>query len=152
MEVFKVTKEMSMDFGGESILQQDLVSDDLICKIKGLNPNLGRPMDEFGNGDPLYSRYAQYRDEIENAELVVIDANALNRSSIMNLDLTGDTTGIDELPSDYFQLIDDTLQIAWGADEFGVNDLYGEQNEFNGFSEFTAFGDTQYSPFSNGHY
>ena len=71
MEVLHMIQEQAMDFGGESILQQDLISDDLICKIKGLNPNLGRPMDEFGNGDPLYSRYAAYRDEIENAEVVL---------------------------------------------------------------------------------
>lgn len=144
-----MTKEDPIDFGGEAILQQDLISDDLICKIKGLNPNLGKPMDEFGNGDPLYSRYAAYRDEIENAELIVIDANALNRSSVMNLDLSGDTSGIDELPSDYFQLVDDTLQIAFGADDFGVNT---EDNQYKGMEDFGAFGETEYSPLSNGNY
>ena len=57
-----MTIEEPMDFGGNQILAQDLISDDLICKIKGLNPDLGRPMDEFGRGDPYYSRYAAYRD------------------------------------------------------------------------------------------
>lgn len=141
-------KETGIDFGGESILQQDLISDDLICKIKGLNPNLGRPMDEFGHGDPLYSRYEQYRDEIENAELIVIDANALNRSSIMNLDLSRDTSEIEELPSDYFQLVDDTLQIAFGND-FDIN---AGNNEYEGFEDFVAFGDTEFSTLTNGHY
>lgn len=144
-----MVEESSMDFGGESILQQDLISDDLICKIKGLNPNLGRPMDEFGNGDPLYSRYAAYRDEIENAELIVIDAAALNRSSIMNLDLSGDMSGIEELPSDYFQLRDDTLQIAFGSDDFGIN---SGDNEYEGFEEFTEFGSTDFSSISDGNY
>lgn len=137
-------QEQAMDFGGESILQQDLISDDLICKIKGLNPNLGRPMDEFGNGDPLYSRYAAYRDEIENAELIVIDANALNRSSVMNLDLSSDVSGIDDLPSDYFQLVDDTLAINYGSDEFDIN---VSPNQTEGFEDFCDWGETEYSPF-----
>ena len=42
-----MTIEEPMDFGGNQILAQDLISDDLICKIKGLNPDLVRPMDEF---------------------------------------------------------------------------------------------------------
>ena len=105
-------------------------------------------MDEYGNGDPLYSRYAQYRDEIENAELIVIDANALNRSSIMNLDLSRDTSEVDELPSDYFQLVDDTLQIAFG-NEF---DVFTPDNEYEELGDFCAFGDTEYSPYTTAEY
>lgn len=144
-----MVEEMNMDFGGESILQQDLISDDLICKIKGLNPNLGKPMDEFGNGDPLYSRYAAYRDEIENAELIIIDANALNRSSIINLDLSNDASGIEDLPADYFQLVDDTLQIAFGADEYGP---LSADNPYAEMADFTDFGETEFDAFSGGHY
>ena len=84
-----MVEEEPMDFGGTQIDIQDVISDDLISRIKGLNPDLG-----VEGKDPLYKRYAQYRDEIENAELIIIDANSLNRSSIMNLDLSGDISGI----------------------------------------------------------
>jgi hypothetical protein len=137
--------EKPMDFGGAPIDIQDIISDDVISKIKGLNPDLG-----VEGKDPLYDRYAQYRDEIENAELIIIDANSLNRSSIMNLDLSGDMSGIEELPSDYFQLRDDTLELAFGCDDFGIDDI--GTNEYEGFEAFSAFGDTEYSMYSNGLY
>jgi hypothetical protein len=136
--------EEPMDFGGTSINIEDIISDDVISKIKGLNPDLG-----VEGKDPLYDRYAQYRDEIENAELIIIDANSLNRSSIMNLDLSGDMSGVEELPADYFQMRDDTLEFAFG-DPFDINDIGG--NEYEGFEEFSAFGETEFSPFTNGIY
>ena len=148
-----MTIEEPMDFGGNQILAQDLISDDLICKIKGLNPDLGRPMDEFGRGDPYYSRYAAYRDEIENAELIVIDANALNRSSVMNLDLSGDFSGIEQFPSDYYQLAGDTLAIAFDPYEFGIDSpdcsIEGLGEDIGGYCEFSS---TELSDLSNGIY
>lgn len=140
-----MVEEEPFDIGGTAIDPQDILSDDLICKIKGLNPDLGVP-----GKDPFYERYASHRDEIENAELIVIDANALNRSSIMNLDLSGDTSGIDDLASDYFQLKDDTLEPAYG-DEFDWFDAE-ETNSDEGFSDFTPWGETEFSEFSNGDY
>jgi hypothetical protein len=140
-----MTLEEPMDFGGTPIDIQDVISDDVISRIKGLNPDLG-----VEGKDPLYDQYAKYRDQIENAELIIIDANSLNRSSIMNLDLAGDMSGVEELPSDYFQLREDTLELAFGCDEFGIDDI--GTNEYEGFENFTAFGDTEYSPFTNGVY
>ena len=140
-----MTLEEPMDFGGTPIDIQDVISDDVISRIKGLNPDLG-----VEGKDPLYDQYAKYRDQIENAELIIIDANSLNRSSIMNLDLAGDMSGVEELPSDYFQLREDTLELAFGCDDFGIDDI--GTNEYEGFENFTAFGDTEYSPFSNGVY
>lgn len=140
-----MVEEEPFDIGGTAIDPQDILSDDLICKIKGLNPDLGVP-----GKDPFYERYAAHRDEIENAELIVIDANALNRSSIMNLDLSGDTSGIDELASDYFQLREDTLEPAFG-DEFDYFDCE-EGNSDEGFGEFSAWGETEYSEYSDGAY
>ena len=140
-----MTLEEPMDFGGTPIDIQDVISDDVISRIKGLNPDLG-----VEGKDPLYDQYAKYRDQIENAELIIIDANSLNRSSIMNLDLAGDMSGVEELPSDYFQLREDTLELAFGCDDFGIDDI--GTNEYEGFENFTAFGDTEYSPFTNGVY
>lgn len=140
-----MTLEEPMDFGGTPIDIQDVISDDVISRIKGLNPDLG-----VEGKDPLYDQYAKYRDQIENAELIIIDANSLNRSSIMNLDLAGDMSGVEELPSDYFQLREDTLEIAFGADEFGIDDM--GTNEYEGFENFSAFSDTEFSPFTNGVY
>lgn len=128
--------ENPVDFGGESIDKYDIISDDLICKIKNLNPVLGTP------DDPMYDRYKQYRDEFENAELIVIDANALNRNSMNNLDLSGTYGSADDLPSTWFQLLVDTLDIAFGKDEFGINSA---KNEYEGFENYTAFGETEYS-------
>ena len=139
-----MTQEEPMDFGGANIDIQDVISDDLISRIKGLNPDLG-----VEGKDPLYDRYAQYRDEIENAELVIIDANSLNRSSIINLDLSGDYSGVEELPADYFQLREDTLELAFGADEFDID--YAD-NPNKGFEAFTDFGETEYSLYSDGNY
>ena len=137
-------EETPFDIGGADIDPQDILSDDVISSIKGLNPDLG-----VEGRDPMYSRYAAYRDEISNAELIIIDANALNRSSIMNLDLSGDTSGIDDLPSDYFQLVEDTLDLAFG-DDFDANDI--DQNTDEGFEDFSAWGDTEYTEYSNGMY
>lgn len=128
--------ENPVDFGGESIDKYDIISDDLICKIKNLNPVLGTP------DDPMYDRYKQYRDEFENAELIVIDANALNRNSMSSLDLSGTYGSVDDLPSNFFQLALDTLDILFGKDEFGIN---SKKNEYEGFENYTAFGDTEYS-------
>lgn len=128
--------ENPVDFGGESIDKYDIISDDLICKIKNLNPVLGTP------DDPMYDRYKQYRDEFENAELIVIDANALNRNSMNSLDLSGTYGSADDLPSNFFQLLLDTLDIAFGKDEFGINSA---KNTNPGFEEYTAFGETEYS-------
>lgn len=139
-----MVEEEPMDFGGTQIDIQDVISDDLISRIKGLNPDLG-----VEGKDPLYKRYAQYRDEIENAELIIIDANSLNRSSIMNLDLSGDISGVEDLPSDYFQLKDDTLELAFGND-FGIDDC--GTNQYEGFEEFSSFGDTEYDMYCDGSY
>ena len=139
-----MTREEPMDFGGSPIDIQDCISDDLISRIKGLNPDLG-----VAGKDPLYDQYAQHRDEIENAELIIIDANSLNRSSIMNLDLFGDIAEVEDLPSDYFQLRDDTLEYAFGADEF---DYDWADNTNEGFGDFCAFGETEYSLESEGIY
>lgn len=128
--------ENPVDFGGESIDKYDIISDDLICKIKNLNPKLGTP------DDPMYDRYKQYRDEFENAELIVIDANALNRNSINSLDLSGTYGSAEDLPSNFFQLLFDTLDIAFGKDEYNMN---VETNENEGFEAFTPFGTTEYS-------
>ena len=140
-----MTLEEPMDFGGTAIDIQDVISDDVISRIKGLNPDLG-----VEGKDPLYPQYARYRNQIENAELIIIDANSLNRSSIMNLDLAGDMSGVEELPSDYFQLREDTLELAFGCDEFGIDDI--GTNEYEGFENFTAFGETEYSSLTNGVY
>lgn len=145
-----MVEEKPMDFGGASIDIQDVISDDLISRIKGLNPDLG-----VEGKDPLYDRYAQYRDEVANAELIIIDANSLNRSSIINLDLSGDISGIEELPSDYYQLREDSLEIAFGSDEFGPFDCetenqYAAENEV--FADFTPFGECEFSEFSDGEY
>lgn len=139
-----MVEEEPFDIGGTAIDPQDILSDDVICRIKGLNPNLG-----IEGKDPFYEHYAAHRDEIENAELIVIDANALNRSSIMNLDLSGDVSGIDDLPSDYFQLRDDTLEPAY-SDDFDIFDC--ECNSDDGFGDFTSWGDTEYSEYTNGIY
>lgn len=129
--------ENPVDFGGETIDKFDIISDDLICKIKNLNPKLGTP------DDPMYDRYKQYRDEFENAELIVIDANALNRSSMNNLDLSGTYGSADDLPSNFFQLFADTLEIMFGNDEYdGINI---SQNKNEGFEAFTEFGTTEFS-------
>ena len=140
--------EEPFDIGGTAIDPQDILSDDLIGKIKGLNPDLG-----VAGKDPFYDRYAAYRDEIENAELIVIDANALNRSSVMNLDLSGDFSGIEQLPSDYYQLAGDTLAIAFDPFEFGADtpdcgyEGFGE--DIGGYCEFS---DTEFSDLTNGIY
>ncbi len=140
-----MVEEEPMDFGGTQIDIQDVISDDLISRIKGLNPDLG-----VEGKDPLYKRYAQYRDEIENAELIIIDANSLNRSSIMNLDLSADISGVEDLPSDYFQLKEDTLELAFGADEFDIDDAGTNPNK--GFEEFSDFGETEYCLDCDGNY
>jgi len=137
-------EEKPIDFGGEEILTQDFVSDDLICKIKGLNPNLGKPMDMFGNGDPLYERYQQHRNEIENAELIIIDANALNKSSIMNLNLANDSSAVEDLASDFFQLVGETLMIAFGKEDYDLNIT---TNPDKGFEAYSNWGETEFSPF-----
>lgn len=138
-------KEEPMDFGGTPIDINDVISDDVICKIKGLNPDLG-----VEGRDPFYDKYSKHRDEIENAELIIIDANSLNRSSIMNLDLFGDIAGIEDLNADYFQLRDDSLELAYGIDEF---DCDTGANEFDIFAdEYSAFGDTEYCIESSGLY
>jgi hypothetical protein len=139
-----MVQEEPMDFGGTNIDIQDVISDDLISRIKGLNPDLG-----VAGKDPLYDRYAQYRDEIENAELIVIDANSLNRSSIMNIDY-GNMTGVEELPADYYQLREDTLEIAFGTDVFTYEDA--GTNEYKGFEEYSAFGECEFSLDSDGIY
>lgn len=137
-------EEVSMDVGGMKIDSRDILTDDLICKIKNLNPALGTP------DDPEYERYRKYRDEFENAELIVIDAQALNKSSITSLDLSGTTADVEALPSNYFQLIDNSLDIAFGFDDF---DFYNTPVNSNvGFEDFAEFGDTDFSPFSSGSY
>lgn len=137
-------EEVSMDVGGMKIDSRDILTDDLICKIKNLNPSLGTP------DDPEYERYKKYRDEFENAELIVIDAQALNKSSITSLDLSGTTADVDPLPANYFQQIDETMGIAFGNDEFNFCD--DSENEYDGFSEFSEFGETEFSPYSSGSY
>lgn len=134
--------ENPIDFGGISIDKHDIISDDLICKIKNLNPKLGTPE------DLMYDRYKQYRDEFENAELIVIDANALNRNSINSLDLSGSYGSAEDLPSNFFQLVLDTLDIAFGRDEFGIG---YNKNEYEGFEDYTAFGTTEYSSLNSNY-
>lgn len=137
-----MVEEEPFDVGGMKLDLSDCLSDDLIGKIKGLNPELG------SKSDPLYDRYAAYRDEIENAELIVIDANVLNRSSIMNLDLTGDTSGVHDLEPSFFQLIGDTLSYAFGH-ETSLSDF---ENPDEGMEEYCNWGETEYTPFSDGEY
>lgn len=136
--------ENPVDFNGSDVISKyDILSDDLICKIKNLNPVLGSPE------DPFYAKYEKYRDEMDNAELIIVDANALNRSSISSLDLSGNE-GCDDLPSNFFQFVVETLATAFGKDEF--SSLDNTHNINPGFEEFSAFGDVEYSSLSGGHY
>lgn len=129
-----MVEEQPFDVGGMKLDMSDCLSDDLIGSIKGLNPVLGT------RDDPLYDRYAQYRDEIENAELIIIDANVLNRSSIMNLDLSGDTSGVEDLPDDYFVTVGDTYEIAFGAEQNCYDDMDNpDLDDFCNWSD-TEFG------------
>jgi hypothetical protein len=136
--------EQAVDFGGEQISRQDILSEDLICKIKNLNPDLGGP------NDPYYAKCQAFRDELANAELIVINANELNRSSITSLDLSGRDTDVEELPPNYFQTIIGSLLTAFGNEEF--SSLQPTHNMYPGFEEFSAFGDTEYSSLSGGKY
>ena len=67
----------------------------------------------------------------------------------MNIDY-GNMTGVEELPSDYFQLREDTLEIAFGSDEFTYEDA--GTNTYKGFEEFSAFGECEFSLESDGIY
>lgn len=130
------------DFGGMQINKQDILSDDMICKIKNLNPVLG------GELDPLYDQYQQYRDEFNNAELIIIDANALNRSSLNNLDLSGRSNDVENMPFDYYQMDPNSMNIMWG-EEF--DPLYETHNMYEGFEAFSAFGDVEFSADAAGY-
>lgn len=134
-------KEEPFDIGGTRLDISDCITDDMIGRIKGLNAALG------SKDDPLYERYAAYRDEIDHADLIIIDANSLNRSSIMNLDLSGDTSGVKELAADFFQLIEDTLQLAFGDD---IN-CYDERED-DAMEGFSNWGKTDFSILTDGVY
>lgn len=135
--------ETGIDFGGEEISKYDILSDDLICKIKNLNPILGTPE------DPMYDRYQQYRNEFANAELIIIDANALNRSSISSLDLSGcSSDSVDELPDGFFQTVLNGIDIAFGSESH--SNLDETHNMYPGFEDYEAFGDEEYSSLNFG--
>lgn len=136
--------ENPVDFNGSDVISKyDILSEDLICKIKNLNPVLGSP------DDPYYPIYEKYRDEMDNAELIIVDANALNRSSVNNLDLSGDNNA-DDLPSNFFQFITETLATAFGNKEF--SSLDNSNNEYKEFKDYSGFNDVEYSSLCGGHY
>ena len=138
-----MVEEASIDMGGISISRDDILTDDLICKIKNLNPILGTPQ------DPEYANYAKYREEFENAELIVIDAQALNRNSITSLDLSGAIAMIENMASNYYQM-DENFEVQYG-DEFSiVNPMEMPKEYIDAMPEcadYMGFGNTFASPF-----
>ena len=65
----------------------------------------------------------------------------------MNLDLSGDTSGVKELAADFFQLIEDTLQLAFGDD---IN-CYDERED-DAMEGFSNWGKTDFSILTDGVY
>ena len=139
-----MVEESSIDMGGISISRDDILTDDLICKIKNLNPILGTPQ------DPEYANYAKYREEFENAELIVIDAQALNRNSMTSLDLSGAISAIENMPANYF-MCDENFNTIFG-DTFSIVEPQMEMpkeylDAVPECANYMGFGDTKFSAF-----
>lgn len=76
------------DFGGRELFVPEVVSDDLIGTIQGLNRTLGTP------DDPYYPSYKSFIEEVRDADLVLIDTSILSRNSYDDLNLSGVSSNV----------------------------------------------------------
>ena len=78
----------SYDFGGRELNVSEVITDELLGTIQGLNRDLGTP------NDPYYNEFKSFVDEINSAELVLIDPNILSRSTYDDMDLSGISSAV----------------------------------------------------------
>lgn len=82
--------------GGESLDPREMLSDELIGMVEGLNPGLGKP------GDPYESEFAAFRDEMNNMGIVLIDAELMTVAKFDDIDFTNKEQDTKEIPEDAF--------------------------------------------------
>lgn len=102
-------KVNSYDFGGKELQVSEVINDTLLGTIQGLNRDLGTP------NDPYYNELKSFIDEVNDAELVLIDPNILARSSYDDMDLSGLSSNIPDYNPTLLQFVS-TLQDIFKGD------------------------------------
>lgn len=94
------------DFGGRELLVTEVVTDELLGTIQGLNRDLGTP------NDPYYNEYRDFLEEVHDADLVLIDSSILTKNTYEDMDLSGISSNVKPFTG-LFMLVKDSLDILF---------------------------------------
>lgn len=93
------------DVGGVDPSSKEMITDELIGFIDGLNPKLGT------KDDPYRDEWQAFMSEIASAGVVTIDPDSMSSGRFDDIDLSGADEEIREIPDSFYTEID-TSQIT----------------------------------------
>jgi hypothetical protein len=128
-----MTELALVDVGGSEIDPRELITDELIGYVENLNPSLGK------EGDPYFSEYRAFLEEINAAGIATIDPEAMSTGRFDDIDLSGNDVEVKDVADEAFVLDNDRLLVA--ATMLSIFDM-PEGAEFLFADEFVnPFGD-----------
>lgn len=82
--MYNVLSDMSNGSGGVLINVKDIINDNLLDHVEGLNPNLGTATDEY------YEKYRKFLDRIGSREFDIVRVEDIARNEYKDYDLSED--------------------------------------------------------------
>ena len=111
------------DVGGVELNSKEMISDELIGFIDGLNPKLGT------KNDPYHDEYQAFLAEMSNAGVVTIDPESISSGRFDDVDLSGNDEDVREIPDSHFAEMDmsdlNALMLAAMCSPFDGEDIDG---------------------------
>lgn len=111
------------DVGGVELNSKEMISDELIGFIDGLNPKLGT------KNDPYHDEYQAFLAEMSNAGVVTIDPESISSGRFDDVDLSGSDEDVREIPDSHFAEMDmsdlNALMLAAMCSPFDGEDIDG---------------------------
>ena len=77
------------DVGGVEPEASDILSDDLVCMLDGVNTTLGT------KDDPRFGEYQRFLSSIDEASILKIEPDQISSGKYDGLDLTGDEDSVE---------------------------------------------------------
>lgn len=111
------------DVGGVELNVKEMISDELIGFIDGLNPKLGT------KNDPYHDEYQAFLMEMSNAGVVTIDPESISSGRFDDVDLSGAEEETRDIPDNHFVDMDmtdmNTLMLAALCSPFNGEEVDG---------------------------
>ena len=103
------------DLGGVQPDPAELYHEELIAWVNDLNPDLGT------ENDPFYNEYKAFKDEINNAKIITLDAEAYKPSNKYDeIDLSGEDKPIADLSALYMMFMGTILFTHQGVTPYDL--------------------------------